>query len=267
MNRRNFVAGAAGASLFAPISMDAESQNPNPPASKPMFLELRRFLLRNTTDNQRGRATDFVTKTYAPALSQAGAVTVGMFSPIVAADAPFVLVLASYSSLDAFDQVHSKIWTDAAFAKEAERAMSGPLPYQRMEVTLLRGFPGFAGIEAQAADPTRPARVFEMRTYESSTPLSLRRKVKMFEGGEIDIFRKYGLAPIFFGEQIAGVKMPSLTYMVAFENLAARDANWRGFGTSPEWKKLSSMPGLSDGETVSNISNMLLAPLAGSQVR
>jgi hypothetical protein len=55
--------------------------------------------------------------------------------------------------------------------------------------------------------------------------------------------------------------------MIAFDNAAARDACWRTFGTSPEWKKLSSAPGLSDGDVVSNISNMLLAPLAGSQVR
>ena len=72
---------------------------------------------------------------------------------------------------------------------------------------------------------------------------------------------------MFFGAQIAGVKMPSLTYMVAFDNLTARDANWHAFGTSPEWKKISSTPGLSDGEPVSNITNMLLSPLPGSQIR
>jgi hypothetical protein len=267
MNRRNFVAGAAGASLFAPVVMGAESQTSHSPTHKPMILELRKILLRNTTDNQRGRATEFLGKTYAPALSQAGAVTVGLFSPVIAADAPFILTLASYASLDAFDQVQTKVWNDEAFLKDAERATSGPLLFQRMEVTLLKGFPGFPGIEAQAADPTRPARVFEMRTYESNTPLSLKKKVGMFEGGEIEIFRKSGFAPIFFGQQIAGVKMPSLTYMIAFDNAAARDACWRTFGTSPEWKKLSSAPGLSDGDVVSNISNMLLAPLAGSQVR
>ena len=267
MNRRNFVAGAAGASLLAPSSMDAESQNSKTPTHKPMILELRKIQLRNTPDNQRGRATDFLSKTYAPALSHAGAVTVGLFSPLIAADSPFVLALAAYPSLDAFDQALSKLWSDEAFSKEAERATNGPLLFQRMEVSLLKGFAGFPGIELQQGDAGKPARVFEMRTYESSTPFSLRKKIKMFEDGEIDIFRKYGLAPIFFGEQIAGGKMPNLTYMVAFENVTARDANWRGFATSPEWKKLSSTPGLSDGEVVSNISNMLLSPLAGSQVR
>lgn len=267
MNRRNFVAGAAGASLLAPISMDAESQNPTSPAKKPMYLELRRIQLRNTTDNQRGRATEFMGKTYAPALSRAGAVTVGLFSPVVSADSPFILMLASHPSLDAFDQAQFKLWSDEAFLKEAERALSGSLLFQRAEVTLLRGFPSFPGIEVQPGDAGRPPRMFELRTYESNTVLSLKKKVKMFGDGEIDIFRKYGLAPVFFGEQIAGAKMPSLTYMVAFENLAARDANWRAFGTSPEWKKLAATPGLSDGEVVSNISNMLLSPMAGSQVR
>ncbi len=272
MNRRNFVAGAAGASLLAPISMAAESQNSEtpahkPPAHKPMILELRKLQLRNTTDNQRGRATDFLSKTYAPALTQAGAVTVGLFSPVIAADSPFVLALASYPSLDAFDQVQTKLWSDESFSKEAEKATSGPLLFQRMEVSLLKGFPGFPGIELQQGDTGKTGRIFEMRTYESSTPISLKKKIKMFEDGEIDIFRKYGLAPIFFGEQLAGGKMPNLTYMVAFENVTTRDANWRGFATSAEWKKLSSTPGLSDGDVVSNISNMLLSPLPGSQVR
>lgn len=232
-----------------------------------MILELRKIQLRNTTDNQRGRATDFISKVYAPALSHAGAVTVGLFSPMIAADSPFILTLASYASLDAFDQVQTKLWGDEAFLKEAERATSGPLLFQRMEVSLLKGFSGFPGVEIQPGDSSKPARIFEMRTYESSTPFSLKKKIKMFEDGEIDIFRKYGLVPIFFGEQLAGGKMPNLTYMVAFENVTTRDACWKAFGGSPEWKKLSSTPGLSDGETVSNISNMLLAPLAGSQVR
>ena len=51
------------------------------------------------------------------------------------------------------------------------------------------------------------------------------------------------------------------------DDLAAREKNWRAFATSPEWKKLSSTPGLSDAEIVSNISNALLTPLAGSVIR
>jgi len=260
MNRRNFVAGVAAAPLASSLSM-------RPADSKPSFLELRKFLLRNTTDNQRGRLTEFVARTLAPALIGAGAGPIGLFSPQVAPDAPFLLLLAAYPSLDAFDQAHTKVGQDEAFLKEAEKAAAGPLLFQRQEVTLLKAFPGFPGIELPPVESGRAPRVFELRTYESDTPLSLKKKIGMFEGGEIDLFRKCGLVPVFFGQQIAGVKMPSLTYMVAFDNLAARDANWHAFGASPEWKKISSAPGLSDGETVSNITNMLLSPLPGSQIR
>jgi len=232
-----------------------------------MVLELRKILLRNTTDNQRGRATDFLGKHYVPALLRSGAVNAGLFGAAVAADSPFALVAASYPNYDAFDQVRAKMWGDPAFFKEVERATSGALLYERMEVTLLKGFPYFPGIEVSGADASRPPRIFELRTYESNNLITLGRKIKMFCDGEIDIFRKYGLAPVFFGEVVAGTKMPCLTYMVGFDNLAAREANWRAFATSPEWKKLAATPGLSDGEVVSNISNLLLTPLAGSQVR
>ena len=236
--------------------------------AKPSLLDLRKFLLRNTTDNQRGRLTDFVGRAYVPALIRAGAGPIGLFSPQVAPDAPFLLLLAAYPSFDAFDQAQTKLAQDEAFLKETEKATAGPLLYQREEVTLLKAFPGFPGIEVPPVESGRAPRVFELRTYESSSMLSLKKKIGMFEGGgEIDLFRKCGLVPVFFGAQIAGVKMPSLTYMVAFDNLTARDANWHAFGTSPEWKKISSAPGLSDGETVSNITNMLLSPLPGSQIR
>jgi hypothetical protein len=49
--------------------------------------------------------------------------------------------------------------------------------------------------------------------------------------------------------------------------LAARETNWRAFATSAEWKRMAATPGLSDGEIVSNISNALLTPVAGSRLR
>jgi len=48
--------------------------------------------------------------------------------------------------------------------------------------------------------------------------------------------------------------------------LAARDAAWGRFGPDPEWKKLSTTPGYTDPEIVSNISNLLLRPTSYSQI-
>ena len=153
MNRRNFVAGASAAPLLSSVSMSAAP-------AKPSFLELRKFLLRNTTDNQRGRLTDFVSRTYASRPHPGRRRTVGLFSPQVAPDAPFLLLVAAYPSLDAFDQAHTKLPADEAFLKEAEKASSGPLLFQRQEVTLLKGFAGFPSIEVPRRwKGSRPAAV------------------------------------------------------------------------------------------------------------
>ncbi len=259
MQRRSFVAGAAGAPFLT--AMQAQTKSP-------AILELRYFLCRNTPDNQRARLSEFLGKITVPAMQRAGAGPIGLFASSIAPEAPFFLMVSQHASLSAMEQCHDKLKTDEAFGTAAAALVqSVNLPYQRMEVQLLRGFKGFPAIEVPPGDPSRPARIFELRTYESNTLASLARKIGMFENGEIDIFRKHGLLPVFFGEMIAGPRMPNLTYMVAFDNLAARESNWRSFGTSPEWKKLAATPGLSDGEVVSNISNMLLTPLAGSMIR
>jgi len=86
------------------------------------------------------------------------------------------------------------------------------------------------------------------------------------EMGEVDIFRRVGLTPVFFGSTIAGPRMPNLTYMLVHENLAGRDNSWRAFGGDDAWKKLRSTPGYADADIVSNITTVLLRPAAYSQI-
>ena len=76
-----------------------------------------------------------------------------------------------------------------------------------------------------------------------------------------------GLNPLFFGTTSFGVNQPNLTYMLWFDDLAARERNWKAFGSHPDWNKLKVTPGLSDAEIVSNISNIILAPLPFSPIR
>jgi hypothetical protein len=89
----------------------------------------------------------------------------------------------------------------------------------------------------------------------------------MFDNGEIGIFRRLGMRPVFFGQTIVGRDMPNLTYMLAFDDLAHRERAWRAFGADPEWQKLRATPGLSDAEIVSNISSAILRPLPFSPIR
>jgi hypothetical protein len=141
------------------------------------------------------------------------------------------------------------------------------VPYVRIEASLLRGFDTMPGVVALPTEGRTAGRLFELRTYESNNMESLRRKIGMFDNGEIAIFRKCGIEPVFFGETLFGRNLPNLTYMVAYDDWAGREKAWKAFGGSPEWKELRSKPGLSDAEIVSNISNTLLSPLPFSDIR
>ena len=124
-----------------------------------------------------------------------------------------------------------------------------------------------AAIEVPAATGSKGPRLFELRTYESHNERAHRAKVRMFaEMGEIEIFRRVGLAPVFFSRTVAGPRMPSLVYMLVHEDLAARDKSWNGFRNDPEWKKLAATAGYSDAEIVTNITTVLLRPASYSQI-
>src|SRR5438445_645577 len=85
---------------------------------------------------------------------------------------------------------------------------------------------------ADAAAKNQP-RIMELRTYESHSKKANMKKIEMFNTGEIAIFRRAGLSPVFFGETMIGSRMPNLTYMIAFENMAAHDKAWAAFSTDP----------------------------------
>src|SRR5262249_30606127 len=134
--------------------------------------------------------------------------------------------------------------------------------YVRVQSSLMVRFSRIPKLEA----PKKQPRIFELRTYESPTKRLNQKKIEMFNTAEIPIFRRTGLRPVFFGETLIGARLPNLTYMITFADMAEREANWAKFGADPEWKKLSSSPEFGDPEMVSDISNVILRPAAHSQI-
>ncbi|HEU4722746.1 MAG TPA: NIPSNAP family protein, partial [Gemmatimonadaceae bacterium] len=63
---------------------------------------------------------------------------------------------------------------------------------------------------------------------------------------------------------VIGAKMPNLTYMLTFADMAARDAAWAAFSRDPDWRTLSADPQYRDN--VSAISDIILRPTAYSQI-
>jgi hypothetical protein len=258
MNRRQFVTATAGGGM----AFSAAAAEP----PKNSIFHLLYFYLR--TGSQGERTTQYLNTVYLPAARRAGVGPVGFFSPVIGERSPFILSLATYPSFASLDTIHSKFAEDKEFQKGWDAYNSVPDPaYVRMESTLLRAFDSMPALETPATDANRAARIFELRTYESVSEKASRRKIQMFSDGEIGVFRRLGMTPVFFAQTIVGRNLPSLTYMLAFDDLASRERLWRAFGADPEWQKLRVQPGLSDAEIVSNISNAILRPLPFSPIR
>jgi len=247
-----------------PLASALVEAQSGPPARA--FYELRYYLMRN--GHQVERTTAFLQKGWLPAAGRAGVAPVGFFSAVVAPESPFILALASYPSLGALETARARMAADKEYQTAADDFDSmTELSYIRMESSILRAFPSMPAIEAPPQTTGRAARIFELRTYESPNEKANDRKVKMFGDGEIAVFRKSGMLPVFFGQTIFGRNLPNLTYMLAYDDLAARDKTWRAFAADPDWQKLRSTPGLSDADIVNNISNSILRPLAFSPIR
>lgn len=260
MNRRELMAGlAASATLGLPLEA-APVQN--------TFLEMKRWRLHTTPEEQGARVADFLSDGLAPALSKTGAKLVGAFANVIGEDGPYYVSLTSYASLAAMQECLTKLENDGEYQRQVEKLGAGNgLPFVRVESSLLRTFDVMPEPVLTPDSEKRAPRIFELRTYESQTFATLKRKVGMFNNGEAQIFERLGLRPVFFGESIVGPGQPNLMYMLSYDDLAQRDRLWHDFVTDPQWKKLSGTPELKDSEIVANISNVILRPLPFSLIR
>ena len=255
MHRRQFVTAASAGLAAAPLA--AARQN--------AFFELRYYHMRNGSQLQR--TADFLSKYFQPAAERLHIGPLGFFNAVIGEQSPFILALISYPSADAFAASAERLASDKEFQQGFDEYNSMvELSYIRMENSLLRAFDVQPSVAVPPAG-NRPPRIFELRTYESNNAKAAQRKIRMFNEGEAGIFERLGMAPVFFGETMVGRNLPSLTYMLSFESMAARDKLWSAFGNDPEWQKLRAQPGLADAEIVSNISNAILRPLAFSPIR
>ncbi len=92
-------------------------------------------------------------------------------------------------------------------------------------------WPPLGGGEGCSAYRYSPAtrtenRLLNFRVYESHNERAAKKKIEMFNKGELAIFRRVGLTPVFFGETVVGAAMPNLTYLLVFPDEAGRKAAW-----------------------------------------
>jgi NIPSNAP len=234
----------------------------------PELYVWRQYFLR--TGTQPRRLSGFLEQAAIPALNRLGVKPVGVFETVAGPASPGVFVLTPFASFDTYLGMEEALDRDQDFVRAADGYLNATATdpvYMRQELSLLRAFPNVPRVEVPPVAAVKGSRLFELRVYESPSETTHRSKVEMFvRMGEIEIFRRVGLRPVFFGRTIVGPRMPNLTYMLVHESLAEREKSWNAFRTDPEWKKLSATPGYSDAEILTNITTWLLRPAEYSQV-
>jgi hypothetical protein len=264
VDRREFIAATAVAA-FSPLPHPHPRGDAQGQSAQREYFELRRYHL---IPGPKQRAfIDFVGSTAIPAMNRAGVGKVGAFTVVYGENEPSLLLVLSHQTLDSVASLRDRLAADAVYTRAGAAILDAPLsdpPFVRVESNLLRAFDAMPTLEAPSGAAAARSRIFELRTYESHSDSAALNKLKMFNAGEVPIFRRAGLTPVFFGETLIGEKMPSLSYMLTFADMSARDAAWGKFGKDPEWKTLSADPQYRDN--VSAISDIILQPTAYSQV-
>jgi hypothetical protein len=268
MNRRQFVAATAASSALAATGGSAASAEQAPVDTKPReHYLLRRYTMR--TGPQTALTERFFSEALLPALNRLGHTPVGAFKVDIGPETPTFYLLVPGASVEALAALDLRLANDSAFLAAAEAFWSAPAAapaFLRVESSLHAAFAGWPRLTPPASAADLATHIFQLRTYESPSFHDHTLKVEMFHSGEFDLFKSAGFHPVFFGDTLIGPVQPSLTYMLSFADLNELTTQWKAFSGNPDWKKLSTSPRFGSEAIVSNITNLVLSPLACSQI-
>jgi hypothetical protein len=264
VERRTFLTGSvAMTGLIDALGSPAHAAAQAPPTE---YYELREYHLRQGGPQPK-RMDDFLRDAAMPAFKRLGIGPIGIFQVVVGPDSPTTYVLIPHTSPESIVTLPVRLAADAAY-QTAGAAFLGASPtdpaYVRMESSLLKAFTGLPKLTPPAAVATNGPRLFELRTYANPTDKTHTRKIAAFNDAEIAVFQRAGFQTVFFSEALIGSNLPHVTYMLGFEDMAAREKYWNAFRADPDFKKMAATAEFQ--EEVSNITNVILRPAPYSQI-
>lgn len=228
------------------------------------WYELRTYHFSN--DNQQRLTETYLEQAFLPALNRIDLHPVGVFAETQTQGTARFFVLIPYPDLETFAGLEAKLAADTAYTTAGQPYLQAPATdpaYERIESFLLQAFRHAPTIDV----PEKKQRLLELRCYENPSESAGQKKIAMFnDAGEIDIFRRVGARPVFFGETLIGERRPNLIYMLCFDNMDDHDARWKAFGNDPRWKELKAMNEYSDARLITRITRTFLTPTAYSQI-
>ena len=107
--------------------------------------------------------------------------------------------------------------------------------------------------------------IYELRIYRT-LPGRLPNLLARFQNHALRIWDKHGIRQAGVWTTLVGESNNQLTYLLAWESMAEREAKWGAFMTDPEWLAARE-ESEKDGPINANVSNQFLAPTAFSAVK
>ncbi len=230
-------------------------------AEENQVLELRTYTLVDTAAEEKLDA--YLEQALLPALARQGLGPFGVFDQAdrSAEGAIEVMLLVSGSSVEAVTSAAAKLVLDEEYLAAGKDYLSTPADQpllKRIRSELLLSFNCWPKVVVPKQKTADKARLFELRTYESSTEKIGQLKVEMFNSGEVPIFLDCGIAPVFMGHALIGDMMPNLTYLTVYDDAAALEVAWGNFFKHPDWQVLKEVKKYKG--TVSKIHKSIWTP-------
>ena len=268
MKRRTFLSASAALGMTPVMGMTGLAENFEQSAAQggQQYFEWIRYHL--PLGSRQRVVSNYYRDVAIPALNKAGIKNVGVFNVKHGINDPTLHVIIQHPTLESVVTLNDRLLDDAAFVQAGESVLKPPMnemAFVSMDKVIMKAFTHLPEIQVPTQKQANKSRIFQVRTYEAPSLTAAKRKIHMFnEGGEIAIFKKTGLQPILFGEVIAGDRMPSLVYILAFDDLDHMTKQWSVFVSDPDWKTLSANTYYN--ETVSRINDWIWTPAQFSQI-
>ncbi len=253
MKRRNFVKSTLVASAI-PMTAAMGQDDLNKDVQQELY-EIRTYEVK--FGGNKKLLIDYLKNVLHPAMKRKGVNHFLLFNELGKSDPTKIWVLISYPGAAEYVNAQN-LQTDKTFVSDSmeyDAIAPDQKIYNRYTSWLLHAFEGLA----QMLNPIDQASLFELRIYEGHSEDAVRRKIKMFNKEEIDLFYKVGLHPVFFGDMLAGPYRPCLVYMLNFKDMEERDANWGKFVQHPDWNTMKVKEEYAN--SLSNIIKIFLQPL------
>lgn len=107
--------------------------------------------------------------------------------------------------------------------------------------------------------------IYELRIYDC-LPGRLPALLTRFNDHTLALWARHGIRQAGFFTTMVGENSNRLTYFLAWDSLAEREAKWTAFIRDPDWLAARDASER-DGPILANVRNELLSPTAFSSVK